>query len=117
MRRLAVILGVAALLAVPLAEARSNVTPRTGMYYCSYGLTGWSVQLRIGGRYVHGYSDRGNTRIKDVIGSGSYRMSGSRVTFGSGSLKKFYGATKTRNKFNLVIKGERYASYGCDRSR
>ena len=125
MRRFVVILGAAAMLAVgaaamlavPPAEARSNVTPRLGMYYCSYGLTGWSVQLRSGGRYVQGYADRSNTRIKGVMGSGSYRLSGSRITFRSGSLKEFYGAVKKRNRFYLVLHGERYASYDCTLSR
>jgi hypothetical protein len=51
-----------------------------------------------------------------VIGSGTYRISGKRITFRSGSLKRFYGVVKTRKKFLLALPGERYASYTCDRS-
>jgi hypothetical protein len=113
--RLFLVCCAAALLLVPAAPAGSNVSPRLGMYYCSYGLTGWSVHLRFGGRYVQGYADRSGTRIKDVIGSGWYRISGSRITFRTGSLKSFYGAAKTRNRFLLVLHGERQASYSCQR--
>lgn len=115
--RLLLVCCAAALLLVPAAPAGSNVAPRLGMYYCSYGLTGWSLQLRTGGKYVQGYADRGNTRIKGVIGSGSYRISGSRITFRSGSLKGFYGVAKTRKRFLLALHGERQASYSCSLSR
>jgi hypothetical protein len=107
----------AALLLVPAAPAGSNVAPRLGIYYCSYGLSGWNLQLRTGGKYVQGYADAKNTRIKGVIGSGIYRITGPRVTFRSGSLKSFYGVAKTARKFNLALIGQRTASYTCDLSR
>lgn len=115
----------ALLFAVPLGQARpaaSEVTsaaPRLGFYNCyarTYPITYIaSIQLRAGGRYAQGFADSSNRRFKSTIGSGAYRVAGTRITFSGGPLGKraLYGVTSTSTKFAVWAQGAKYYSYYC----
>ena len=120
--RLLLICCVALLVSAPLAEARPNkqgraaATPRLGFYNCfskGYPMVyQGSVQLRAGGRYGWGYLDTANRRLKSPR-SGSYRVSGTRITWSGGPLAQLYGVVKASNKFELWANGERFAGHWC----
>jgi hypothetical protein len=110
------------LLAAPVAYAgdmaaeRATAAPRLGFYNCysrGYPIVyQGSVQLRAGGRYAWGYLDTANRRLKSSR-SGSYKVSGSRITWSGGTLAKLYGVVKTGAKFEVWAKGEKFAGYTC----
>jgi hypothetical protein len=110
------------LLAAPVAQAaasaqeRASATPRLGFYNCyskGYPIVyQGSVQLRAGGRYGWGYLDTANRRLKSPR-SGSYKASGTRITWSGGPLAQLYGVTKTSAKFEVWANGERFSSYTC----
>ena len=110
------------LLAAPLAHARSSeqeragAAPRLGFYNCyskGYPIVyQGSVQLRAGGRYGWGYLDTANRRLKSPR-SGSYKASGTRITWSGGPLAQLYGVVKTSAKFEVWAKGEKFSSYWC----
>jgi hypothetical protein len=120
--RLALISGAVLLLWAPLAQARSNeqgrafASPRLGFYNCyskGYPIVyQGSVQFRAGGRYGWGYLDTANRRLKSPR-SGSYRVSGTRITWSGGPLAQLYGVVKTSAKFEVWAKGEKFASHWC----
>jgi hypothetical protein len=114
--RLVLICCTAFLLSVPLAQASSNATPRLGFYNCyskGYPIVyQGSVQLRAGGRYAWGYLDTANRRLKSSR-SGSYRVSGNRITWSGGPLAQVFGVPKTAAKFEVWAKGGKFASYWC----
>jgi hypothetical protein len=116
MRRLALILGLVALLAIPLAQARTTVAPYAGFYDCrardAFTHMG-DIRLRVDGRYTRGYLDASGRRFKSVIGSGRFSRSGSRLTFQTGPMRPMYAVVKTQRKFGVWIRGERYYSYYC----
>jgi hypothetical protein len=121
--RLTLVCCAALLLAVPLAQARSagqegaTVAPRLGFYNCqARTFMYWgSIQLRAGGRYVYGLSDASNRRFRTIFGSGTYRVSGTRITFRGGPMGRLYGVTSTANRFSLWAGGGRVYSYYCYR--
>jgi hypothetical protein len=117
------LIGCAALLlASPLAHAsqatseRAAASPRLGFYNCyskGYPIVyQGSVQLRAGGRYAWGYLDTANRRLKSGR-SGSYRVSGTRITWSGGPLAQLYGVVKTGAKFEVWARGEQFPSYWC----
>jgi hypothetical protein len=114
--RLVLICCTAFLLSAPLAQAGSNATPRLGFYNCyskGYPIVyQGSVQLRAGGRYAWGYLDTANRRLKSSR-SGSYRVSGNRITWSGGPLAQVFGVPKTAAKFEVWAKGGKFASYWC----
>jgi hypothetical protein len=120
--RLSLTCCTALLLSAPLAQARSNereaasATPRLGFYNCyskGYPIVyQGSVQLGAGGRYAWGYLDTANRRLKSAR-SGSYRVSGNRITWSGGPLGQLYGVPKTSGKFEVWTKGGRFSSYWC----
>jgi hypothetical protein len=120
--RLTLIYCAALLLCAPLAQARSSeqglatAAPRLGFYNCyskGYPIVyQGSVQLRAGGRYGWGYLDTANRRLKSPR-SGSYRISGNRLTWSGGPLAQLYGVVKTSAKFELWTRGEKYAGHWC----
>ncbi len=116
MRRFALLVGLASLLAIPLAQARPTVAPYAGFYDCM-ALDAFAhiadVQLRETGRYTQGFVDSSGRRFKSVIGSGRFSTSGSRITFHSGAMRPYYGIVKTSRKFGVWVKGERNYSYYC----
>jgi hypothetical protein len=112
----------AALLAAPLAQAgetaqgRAAAAPRLGIYNCyskGYPMVyQGSVQLRAAGRYAWGYLDTQTRRLKSAR-AGSYRASGTRITWSGGPLGQLYGVVKTGAKFELWARGEKYAAHWC----
>jgi hypothetical protein len=112
----------ALLLAAPVAQARdvsqevASASPRLGFYNCyskGYPIVyQGSVQLRAGGRYAWGYLDTANRRLKSSR-TGSYRVSGTRITWSGGPLAQLYGVVKTGAKFEVWARGEQFASYWC----
>jgi hypothetical protein len=112
----------ALLLSAPLGQAKSNAqestaaAPRLGFYNCyskGYPMVyQGSVQLRAGGRYGWGYLDTANRRLKSAR-SGSYRVSGTRITWSGGPLAQLYGVPKTSSKFEVWASGGKFASYWC----
>lgn len=117
MRRFVLLVGLTALLAIPLAQARPTVLPYAGSYDCRArddGLTYMGdIQLRMNGTYVRGYVDNSGRRFKSVIGRGSLSRSGSRLTFRTGPMRPYYAIVKTSRKFGVWVKGERNYSYYC----
>jgi hypothetical protein len=120
--RISLICCAALLLSAPLAQARSTAPQsataalRLGFYNCyskGYPIVyEGSVQLRAGGRYGWGYLDTANRRLKSPR-SGSYRVSGNRITWSGGPLAQLYGVVKTSSKFEVWAKGEKFSSYWC----
>ena len=98
-------------------EAATGAAPRVGFYNCyarTYPITYIaSIQLRQGGRYLHGFADSSNLRFKRTDGSGSYRVSGARITFVGGPMGRLYGVTSTSTKFAVWASGAKYYSYYC----
>jgi hypothetical protein len=115
LRRLALIIGLGALLAVPFAQARPTVVPLAGFYDCrTPQFTYYSdVLLRTNGTYVHGFVDNSGRRFKRVLGRGVFTRSGSRLTFRSGTLRSMYGIVKTQKRFGLWRHGQRNYSFYC----
>ena len=120
--RLIAACGVAVVLAAPVAEARTAGEQRTaaalqlGFYNCysrGYPIVyQGTAQLGSGGRYGWGYLDTANRRLKSP-GWGTYRASGSKVTWAGGPLAKLYGVVKAPSKFEVWVSGEKFASYTC----
>jgi hypothetical protein len=116
MRRLVLVLGLLALLAIPLAQARSTVVPYAGFYDCRArdGFTHMGdILLRVNGTYVTGYVDNSGRRFKQVTGRGSFSRSGSRLTFRSGPMRPMYAIVTTPRRFGVWLRGERIYSYYC----
>lgn len=115
-RRFTLLVGLASLLAIPLAQARPTVVPYAGFYDCrardAFTHIG-DIQLRTTGRYTQGFIDSSGRRFKSVIGSGRFSRSGSRLSFHSGPMRSMYAIVKTPRKFGVWFKGERYYSYYC----
>ncbi len=115
MLRLALTIGLIALLAVPLAQGGSTVVPYAGFYDCrSYDLTHLGdIQLRANGTYVRGYVDRSGIRFRNVIGRGRFSRRGSRLTFHTGPMRSVYAIVKTQRKFGVWRHNERNYSFYC----
>jgi hypothetical protein len=115
MKRTILLAGLALVLLVPIAHARSTVVPYAGFYDCrarDYTYMG-DIQLRTNGTYVKGYTDSSGRRFKSVIGSGRLGISGSRLMFRGGPMRSMYGIVKTKTKFGVWVKGEKIYSYYC----
>jgi hypothetical protein len=113
----------ALILAAPVGQARpaaataATAAPRVGFYNCyarTYPITYIvSIQLRQGGRYSHGFADRTSRKFKSIVGSGTYRVAGTRITFAGGPMRKLYGVTATSAKFAVWASGQKVYSYYC----